>query len=54
MGLQKDQLRQAMLAADRDGDGTISKDEMPDLLKGSLAESCEAQTKVGQCCPIIR
>jgi len=27
-------VKQAMLAADRDGDGTISKDEMPDLLKG--------------------
>lgn len=27
-------VKQAMSAADRDGDGTMSKDEMPDLLKG--------------------
>ena len=31
-------MRQAMAAADADGNGLISKEEMPDLLKGPLAQ----------------
>lgn len=33
----KNDFRQAMAAADADGNGLISKEEMPDLLKGEDA-----------------
>ena len=38
----KNDMRQAMAAADADGNGLISKEEMPDLLKGRCLRSCLA------------
>ena len=37
-------VRQAMAAADADGNGLISKEEMPDLLKGPLAQLSNEKT----------